>query len=54
MGFLEFLTNDLSFASTETKFKNPITKTQNDFFGKHWLFSQIISKQDLNVSQVLA
>ena len=24
-------TNDLSFASTETKFKNPITKTQNNF-----------------------
>ena len=23
--------NDLSFASTETKFKNPITKTQNNF-----------------------
>ena len=23
--------NDLSFASTETKFKNPITKAQNNF-----------------------
>ena len=27
----KFKTNDLSFASTETKFKNPITKTQNNF-----------------------
>ena len=26
-----FETIDLSFASTETKFKNPITKTQNNF-----------------------
>ena len=24
-------TNDLSFASTETKFQNPITKTQDNF-----------------------
>jgi hypothetical protein len=44
----EFETFDLSFASTETKFENPITKTQNNivifgFFHKKiilsfWLF----------------
>ena len=27
----EVMSYDLSFASTETKFKNPITKTQNNF-----------------------
>ena len=26
-----YAVNDLSFASTETKLKNPITKTQNNF-----------------------
>ena len=45
-------TYDLTFASTETKFKNPITKTQNNivifgFFHKKntllfWLFFEII------------
>ena len=30
--FRLLVSSDLSFASTETKFKNPITKTQNDFF----------------------
>ena len=39
-----FDTNDLSFASTETKFKNPITKTQNNivifgFFHKKMILS---------------
>ena len=36
--------NDVSFASTETKFKNPITKTQNNivifgFFHKKMILS---------------
>ena len=37
-------TNDLSFASTETKFKNPITKTQNNIviFG-------FFQKNDVNI-----
>ena len=29
--FIICVTIDLSFASTETKFENPITKTQNNF-----------------------
>ena len=39
------VTNDLSFASTETKFKNPITKTQNNFLVNTVFFCQIISKK---------
>ena len=31
IGVSSFVIFDLSFASTETKFKNPITKTQNNF-----------------------
>ena len=38
-------TCDLSFASTETKFKNPITKTQNNFLVNAVFFCQIISKK---------
>ena len=30
-GLFEGESYDLSFASTETKFQNPITKTQNNF-----------------------
>ena len=36
---------DLSFASTETKFQNPITKTQNNFLVKTVFLVKLFQKK---------